>query len=384
MKDTQEPTYNPPKYCIDHLDDTQKDMYNAIENNRLADLIELFENKTNSYSYFDWNTTYQGPFLNVHFEMAARKGYFNILQYIIETSIKYYQGCNWDKYTCYGAAAYGHFKCLRLAHQKGCPIDEKTCANAALYGHIKCLMYLHKNGCPWDELTCGNAISYRHLECLKYARKNGCPWDDMTCTAITMTDNIEFLKYAYEISFPWNEETCSNVAMYGYIDTLKYLREHGCPWNESTPDHAACYGHIECLKYAHQNGCPLDKLTTCSMAVRGGYIECLKYAHKNGCIWDDYEMFKDYQLNTIPHIECIKYVYENGWNYPIQLKSIVNQIIKQIVKKILIPKWRDSVKKSRPIVIYWMELGAKASCAEKRRARIEDKNSFENDCNSLI
>jgi hypothetical protein len=31
-----------------------------------------------------------------------------------------------------------------------------------------------------------------------------------------------------------------------------------------------------------------------------------------------------------------------------------------------------------------MELGAKASCAEKRRARIEDKNSFENDCNSLI
>jgi hypothetical protein len=51
MDDTQKPTYNPPKYCIDHLDNTQKDMYNAIENNRLADLIELFENKTNSYLF---------------------------------------------------------------------------------------------------------------------------------------------------------------------------------------------------------------------------------------------------------------------------------------------------------------------------------------------
>jgi hypothetical protein len=100
-------------------------------------------------------------------------------------------------------------------------------------------------------------------------------------------------------------------------------------------------------------------------------------------MWDDDEMFMVYQLNTLPHIECIKYVYENGWKYPIQLKSTVNQIIKQIVKKILIPKWRVYVK-SRPIVYYWMERSAQTSCAENGRARIEDEKSFENDCNSLI
>ena len=54
-----------------------------------------------------------------------------------------------------------------------------------------------------------------------------------------------------------------------------------------------------------------------------------------------------------------------------------------IVKKILIPKWCASVK-IRPIVIYWMERSAKASCAENGRARIEDIISFENDFNSLV
>ena len=54
-----------------------------------------------------------------------------------------------------------------------------------------------------------------------------------------------------------------------------------------------------------------------------------------------------------------------------------------IVKKILIPKWYASVK-VHFIIYYWMELGAKASCAENGRARIEDIISFENDFNSLV
>jgi hypothetical protein len=58
-------------------------------------------------------------------------------------------------------------------------------------------------------------------------------------------------------------------------------------------------------------------------------------------------------------------------------------LLPTIVKRILIPKWRAAVK-NRSIVYYWMELGVKASCAENGRARIEDINSFENDCNSLI
>jgi hypothetical protein len=58
-------------------------------------------------------------------------------------------------------------------------------------------------------------------------------------------------------------------------------------------------------------------------------------------------------------------------------------LLSTIIKKILIPKWRDSVK-IRSIIYYWMECSAQTSCAENGRARNEDINSFENDFNNLI
>jgi hypothetical protein len=58
-------------------------------------------------------------------------------------------------------------------------------------------------------------------------------------------------------------------------------------------------------------------------------------------------------------------------------------LLSTIVKKILIPKWRNSVK-IRPIIYYWMEHSVKTSCAENGRARNEDINSFVNDFNNLI
>jgi len=58
-------------------------------------------------------------------------------------------------------------------------------------------------------------------------------------------------------------------------------------------------------------------------------------------------------------------------------------LLSTIVKKILIPKWRDSVK-IHQIIYYWMESSVQTSCAKNGRARIEDINSFENDFNNLI
>ena len=131
----------------------------------------------------------------------------------------------------------------------------------------------------------------------------------------------------------------------GYLNLLIIYHEKGGPWSTEMCEEAARYGHIDCLKYLHKNGCSWDQWT-CDYAAMNGHIECLKYAHENGC------------------------------PYPKVLLST-------IVKKILIPKWRDSVK-SRLIVYYWMELSAQTSCAENGRARIEDMKSFENDCNSMI
>ena len=221
------------------------------------------------------------------------------------------------------AVKNGRLDILMDFHRKyknQCPWNEETCITAALNGHIECLKYAHENGCPWDDWTCLSSAKNNHLECLKYAHKNGCPWDNWVCY-----------------------------------------------W-------AAKYGHLECLKYAHENGCPWNDLT-CAEAAKNGHLECLKYAHENGCLW--YR-----ESNTCPnaaangHLDCLEYAHKNGCPYP-------NYLLKFIVRKILIPKWRASVK-VRFIIFYWMELGARTSCAENGRARIEDINSFENDFNNLV
>jgi hypothetical protein len=104
-------------------------------------------------------------------------------------------------------------------------------------------------------------------------------------------------------------------------------------------------GHFDCLKYAHENGCPWC-ISTCNFAIVRNHLDCLKYAYENGC------------------------------PYP-------NEFLSTIVKKILIPKWRDSVK-IRPIIYYWMERSVQTSCAKNGRARNEDINFFENNFNNLM
>jgi hypothetical protein len=216
MGDTQKPTYNPPKYRIDRLDDTQKDMYNAIENNRLADLIELFENKTNSYSNFDWDT-YDGPFDSIHFQIAARKGHFDILKYIIKTCNKYYHGCNIDGNACDDAAACGHLNCLKLAYEFGeAPIGIETFYNAAKYGHIDCLqyaldnevMYINRN--EHGKIMCAKAAINGHINCLKLLREQEMHWDEQTCKSALECalkyNQVECLEYAYKYGCPYSKE----------------------------------------------------------------------------------------------------------------------------------------------------------------------------------
>jgi hypothetical protein len=151
--------------------------------------------------------------------------------------------------------------------------------------------------------------------------------------------------FLHENGCPWDEDTCSSAAINSNINCLKYAHENGCPWNENTCQWAAIFNRLECLKYAHENGCPWNKWT-CRDSIYDINLDCLKYAHKNGC------------------------------PYPKEIKS-------SIVKKILIPKWRDSVK-IRLIVYYWMECSAKTSCGQNGRARIEDMNSFENNFKFIL
>jgi hypothetical protein len=54
-----------------------------------------------------------------------------------------------------------------------------------------------------------------------------------------------------------------------------------------------------------------------------------------------------------------------------------------IVKKILIPKWRDSVK-IRPYILHWIEDTAKTLYAENKQGRKRDYDTFVEDLNNLI
>jgi hypothetical protein len=54
-----------------------------------------------------------------------------------------------------------------------------------------------------------------------------------------------------------------------------------------------------------------------------------------------------------------------------------------IVKKILIPKWRDSVK-IRPYILHWIEDTAKTLYSEIGEGRKRDYNTFVEDLNNLI
>lgn len=216
MADTQKPTDEPEDY-IDYLDAFQKDMYYAIEKNRLAELEELFKNATptNKYSYFDWDT-HPGPVANVHFKIAARKGYFEILEYIIKTS-NTYGGCNINGEVCDDAAACGHLNCLRLAHEIGnAPIDIETCFNAAEYGHEDCLRYALKKLYEYDyynvenqKILCAKAAKNGHIKCLMLLRtiyQGGNPYKEMC----------------------WDNRTCKYAAEYGHLNCLEYAYKNGC------------------------------------------------------------------------------------------------------------------------------------------------------------
>ena len=46
------------------------------------------------------------------------------------------------------------------------------------------LQWLRANDCDWDEYTCSGAASDEHLEVLQWARANGCDWDRDYCLMV--------------------------------------------------------------------------------------------------------------------------------------------------------------------------------------------------------
>lgn len=96
--------------------------------------------------------------------------------------------------------SYGHLECLKYAHENGCEWDIWTCSGAAKDGHLDCLKYAHENGCPWDKHTHTNAIKYGRFDCLKYIHDNGCGTEEGHITCIINFNNyVKCLQYIQQL-----------------------------------------------------------------------------------------------------------------------------------------------------------------------------------------
>ena len=229
--ENQKPTFESesPKIYTGHLDAYQKEMYEAIENNRLEDLAELYyENtpRTRRYSYFD-SFTFQGPFVSVHFQIAARKGYFDILKYIIKICGGDIIGCNIDGNACDDAAACGHLNCLKLAYEFGeAPIGIETFYNAAEYGHVDCLQYALDEVDEYSrnehgKIMCAKAAKNGHINCLKLLREQEMHWDEQTFECALQYNQVECLEYAYKYGCPYSKEILPIIVTKIFITKLR-------------------------------------------------------------------------------------------------------------------------------------------------------------------
>jgi hypothetical protein len=95
-------------------------------------------------------------------------------------------------------------------------------------------------------------------------------------------------------------------------------------------------------------------------------LKCLKYAHETGFPWNELIC---QEAATAENWECLRYAHENGCPYWQHLRE-------DIVKHVLLPKWREAVKK-RGILFYWMEKAMESACSEGGEGRKRDREEFE-------
>lgn len=169
----------------------------AIEKNYFFNLKLIFE-EAMPYGHFEIIKSLCNFFSTINIRpntivgnIAAKKGYFDILKYMYETRMITPTCTDFS-----GAAEGGHMNILEYLLSINCPIDSYACAMAASSGHFDILKWLRKNNCPWDDNVCAYAAENGHLDIIKWARKNNCFWSASTTYYAYTYFNYEILKYA--------------------------------------------------------------------------------------------------------------------------------------------------------------------------------------------
>jgi hypothetical protein len=190
---------------------------------------------------------------------AAAAGQVAAQQHLIE------RGCHWDKhYIARHAASSGNIEMVDwLRQQQGMQIDAEVLSWAAGAGKTAMCQYLRSIGCDWDINACESAAGHGQLDTLRWLRDNGCPWivSDvcMRAAAYGLTAILDYVIEQGEVLGAELLTDALNTA--GASDNLQaaqWLRHHGAQWPAVLTDDHFCYGlrwSGESLAWARAEGC---------------------------------------------------------------------------------------------------------------------------------
>nr|QBK92970.1 MAG: ankyrin repeat protein [Pithovirus LCPAC403] len=122
----------------------------------------------------------KGADLFVHIDIAAEKGFFNIVKHIEDS----YQlrSHSWEN-CLHGAAKGGQLEIFKYAESKGVSDSsiQDSAAHAARRGHFNIVKHIISGGCILANYYIGSAQEGRHEEIYKYCIDNcgltSVPWD---------------------------------------------------------------------------------------------------------------------------------------------------------------------------------------------------------------
>jgi hypothetical protein len=163
---------------------------------------------------------------------VALSGRMNVLQHLLTTM----QWLRTSSALSHYAARSGSISMLKwLRTESWCEFNYYTCAGAAQGGQLAALQHLRSEGCDWDiENITRDAASSGSIQVVEWLRQQqGIKVRAIALTAAAYAGHIAMCEYLRSIGCRLDADACRLAASNGDLSTLRWLRENGCPWRLS-------------------------------------------------------------------------------------------------------------------------------------------------------
>jgi len=258
---------------------------------------------------------------------AAKKGYFDILKYLvidlkykIDESAGYYAAANGDfemvkflysmdpiiiESVRNGAMKSGNIDILKFAYDNGTfdhvysfsnvislrwlidndhiHINIETARTIARGGNLECLQFVHNIFSVLDAEVFANAIHSKNIKMIEWLYKLNCPRlifplsTNMFSTNSKMgeNENLTILKILFDMGYELNNDLCHYAARDGDLEMLQFLYTNGCTFDENVMAAAAYRGHLHIIIWLREHNCKWNA-KVCLATVAYNHIDILK------------------------------------------------------------------------------------------------------------